>query len=290
MKPLVPILAALMILVGGEVQAADLTLKNHGREISINGALVAGDYGRFKDLVTETWSKGYRFYGRVEIISMGGNVVEAVQIGRLIRRLWLATIIPSDTPKYGDSTKCREFPNRAAKIQSNCYCGNSCFLVFVAGVNRWGDLVAIHRPDLPPERASEVGLEEVFGRYRGLKALLHKYFDEMGVSATYYDRMMSVSSSDVTFLNRKEVDKNFFGYVPEIDELFRARCGVLTSAENRWISDNWGRMQRRLLSPSDDALFTQLLREREKEIKCQAELLREQREKSYREWVKEGRP
>ena len=112
----------------------------------------------------------------------------------------------------------------------------------------------------------------------------------MGVSATYYDRMMSVSSSDVTFLNRKEVDKNFFGYVPEIDELFRARCGVLTSAENRWISDNWGRMQRRLLSPSDDALFTQLLREREKEIKCQAELLREQREKSYREWVKEGRP
>jgi hypothetical protein len=63
-------------------------------EIHIQGEIVAGDYQRFRSLLrfAEPWAF------RVTLNSPGGNVAEALAIGRLIRQRLLAASAPNRPP------------------------------------------------------------------------------------------------------------------------------------------------------------------------------------------------
>ena|SRR5208337_2624625 len=81
--------------------------------------------------------------GIISLFSRGGDVEEAMKIGRLIRRLRLSTQAPERSGSY----KILASPADKA----NSICASACILVWVAGARRTGDLLILHRPYPAPE-------------------------------------------------------------------------------------------------------------------------------------------
>ena len=71
------------------------------------------------------------------------------------------------------------------------------------------------------------GLNDTFSDYKKIKKLVTAYLDEMGVSQTYFERMQRVSSSEMLLLQMTEVEQNFTGKIPELEEWEVAKCGAL---------------------------------------------------------------
>ena len=104
------------------------------------------------------------------------------------------------------------------KISNNCICASACFFIHIAGVDRQGTLLGIHRPYVSPEVTKKRGLNDTFSDYKKIKKLVTAYLDEMGVSQTYFERMQRVSSSEMLLLQMTEVEQNFTGKIPELEE------------------------------------------------------------------------
>ena len=82
----------------------------------------------------------------VYLRSKGGDVEEAIKVGRLIRQLRLETEVPIRRDNEGLSLV-------PATDAANFVCASACFLVFAGGVGRTGDFLALHRPHLSEEAA-----------------------------------------------------------------------------------------------------------------------------------------
>jgi hypothetical protein len=135
--------------------------------IEITGRVVAGDYEKLKRVMndldgdsvfsgrySETLIDGtkvekpdWRHKGFVGISSQGGNVVEAMKMGRLIRnkRHGVHINIPLDAVA------------RTGEVIGQCY--SSCVYILAAGLVRLSAIppsVGIHRPYIASSRASSV--------------------------------------------------------------------------------------------------------------------------------------
>jgi len=101
------------------------------------------------------------------LASPGGDVLEAMKIGRLIRALKLQTIIPSkdgEPQQFGANGE-----HRSQRPSVNYICASACFFIFVAGIKRELDisfsasepLLGIHRPYLSDEDLKAMTGEQV---------------------------------------------------------------------------------------------------------------------------------
>jgi hypothetical protein len=106
------------------------------------GAIETGDARAIESLL----QANRPFLGRLELNSNGGSVNEAMQIGRVARRYYLETEAPSTIPEHGER---RYWFNAEVKDATDALCASACFFAWLGGVNRTGDILAIHRP-FPP--------------------------------------------------------------------------------------------------------------------------------------------
>ncbi|WP_262030229.1 hypothetical protein [Microvirga sp. Mcv34] len=219
---------------------------DHG--ILISGEIVKGDYYKFRAVLAEGRSVPRLLYLR----SPGGDVSEALQIGRLARELYLEAVAPAQI----EEGKGVCFENDAATMRRSgrrrpgpCVCASACFFIYAGAVRRNEAAVGIHRFYIDPSTNAKLTLQESISRMRAVRQPVIDYLREMGVPGKYVDIMFATSSRELYVPTTAEIRADFLGYPPEIMEWLMAQCktgsdreaaevlekkGLLSALNNTW--------------------------------------------------------
>lgn len=209
----------LMALIGLAVilpqgHAAEISVLPNNLGIILKGQIVIGDYERFTDILLRG-----NFLNELTLESRGGDAIEAMRIGRLVRESRMGTSV-----SMGDGNKavCR-FPARIGNLKE-CSCLSSCFLIFVAGIEREGNTLGIHRVFVDHQRLKQMTPDEAAALSGNATNLVSSYLKEMGVPTHFVERLMAIPSDKLEWVSNIDVKRYFSGYIPEYSEWVAAKC------------------------------------------------------------------
>ncbi len=217
---------SLLVLLGlflvADVEAADIRLARSLSGvplpgITIEGAIAPGDYQKLVALALS--SKGAH---TVWLASPGGNLAEALRMGRFIRSLGFAVSAPFS----------KDEPLVTLKNRANNTCSSSCFLLYAAGVSRQGTVLGLHRPSLPADEYFSLGLDGAVDASRVIREAVTAYLEEMGVPSKYSSLMLSTPNSDMVWLTSEDVRSDLNGVVAEYAERLGDVCPRAARPEN----------------------------------------------------------
>ena len=205
---------ALILALAVPASAADVRLAQSTSGatlpgVTIEGRIAPGDFVKFAALVLATPGANV-----VWLASPGGNMSEALRIGRLIRQLAMEVRAPAD----------RAQPLVHLQDSDNNTCASACFFLYVAGVNRQGSVLGIHKPALPADEYFAVGLDGAVAAHQRIEEATVAYLDLMGAPARYAQLMLTTSSGQMLWLSPDDIARDLTGIVPEYDEQLRAGC------------------------------------------------------------------
>ena len=184
--------------------------------ITIEGRIAPGDYQKLADVAAAN-HEAHTLW----LASPGGNLKEALRMGKLIRSVGFAVHVPFSKAE----------PLVALKDPANNTCSSSCFLLFAAGVIRGGLVLGIHRPSLPADEYFSLGLERAVDAQRVIAEAVTGYLAEMGVPAKYASLMLSTNASDMVWLSAEDVRRDLDGVIAEYADVFRG-CPTRTPPRN----------------------------------------------------------
>jgi hypothetical protein len=221
---LAAIIAVAALLLPNLARAADFSSYQwygNAFHIEISGPIVAGDNDRFRRLVLSEIRSGH-IISAIQLDSPGGDVDQALGMGRAIRQLNASTFAPS--VRSGERVCLKgSLDSESREDPSSCECASACSLIWVAGVGRLGDLVGVHRPRFDEDFYKGLTPDEATKRYSQLFPKMSQYFAEMGVPEWLNGMMYSVPSSDMHYLTAPELQQ-FTNSSPALGELIIARC------------------------------------------------------------------
>lgn len=233
----IAMLASTVAIVFNGASAADIKIKNDLREIVIEGEIRKGDHEKLLSAILE---KGIEFR-KVFLASNGGDVEEAIKIGRLVRSLSYSTEVGK---RFGDKRFCDKIVD-----QKNCMCASACTLIYLSGVKRSGDSLSVHRVYLNHDSLKRLSLEESRYVSEYLETLTSEYLTEMGAPLSYVEIMSSAASDRLVHLDKDYVEKNLSGYIKGYDEALIAKCGSSDNAFKQLVKESASQKERdRLLS------------------------------------------
>jgi hypothetical protein len=215
---------ALLILPLALVQAAEMkVVRQHatssGFDLYVTGPIVTGDYDKFRNILMQHGPT----ISSVELRSPGGNLLEAMKMGRLTRKLSLGTGAPIN------DYSCQVNDTAVGIRGAPCTCASACFIIFVGGVRRHGLHLIVHRPFFEKNMFAGLSHTEAEWHYNTMLADLREYLKEMNVPEVFYTRMINVPSGEAQTIPPLEATTLF--EVPAFDEWLAARCGILTQKE-----------------------------------------------------------
>jgi len=253
MRRILVAVVAVLTCSGGFARGADILAVNydcflvdHCRDnnpasILIRGTITEGDSAKFRNIIVQS---GFPVV-TVILRSNGGNVQEAMKIGRDIRKLLLETEGPqldyypdrdgSLSYGSGDHPLCiengmGEFKGSRYKA-SECVCASACFFLYVAGARRDRSYVGIRRGYLSEDVSRDLGLDTATQIYKSIDKPISEYLDEMGVPHRYADIMLRTSSQEIYVPKLPEVMADFYGWIPEIEEWLIAKCNTVSERQ-----------------------------------------------------------
>ncbi len=165
----------------------------------------------------------------VYLDSKGGDVLEAIKIGRIFRRLRLSSNVPIYYPGL------RPLCGPKLADPTNCVCASACFLIHAGAVDRAGNLLALHRPYLSARSASQITDTQHETDQKEVMTSVKKYLNEMEVPDYFTNIMMSKNSQDAHIVSAQEAsDENHLlvGYVPSIEEITLSKCKISTERDH----------------------------------------------------------
>jgi hypothetical protein len=168
-----------------------------GYYLSIDGQISRGDY---KQLIAFI-KKKQKFPTSVSIESPGGDVNEAMSMGRLFRKA-LVNVNPSGQ------------------------CNSSCALIVFASAGKLyspSERIGIHRPIYDSTYFSGLSFSDAQEKTRQIDREVRAYLKEMDVPTDIADKMMSVSSSSVIYLTMQNYHDQA-GQPAAVSEWLNARC------------------------------------------------------------------
>jgi hypothetical protein len=199
-------------------KAATIVYRADDTQIFIVGQIVSGDFQRFNEALTA--SKGDLI--AVNIISLGGSVAEAIQIGRLIRKLSLGTNVPN-LASYAPQARAQLCSEAASIAQSPCTCVSACFLIYAAGVARSGNDIHIHRIRFDDNQYGNLPPEQAESQYRQGMQTVHDYLGEMEIPDSIFEKMARMPSYTTEALDWRLTST--LTWPPSFAEWLFARCG-----------------------------------------------------------------
>lgn len=177
---------------------------NH--RIIIRGQIVRGDYEKLINVVKKHGS----IPDNIFLNSRGGDVIEAMKIGRFARRALLATgVIRLEND-----------------CQSSCYCYSACMFIYLACAARKPDLRVshgIHRPHFDKSYFSGLSVREAELKYSDMEKSVTKYLEEMNVPQSFIDSIFSIPSNSLKVLDIEQLIA-ISGLSPVFEELTLAKC------------------------------------------------------------------
>jgi hypothetical protein len=237
--------------------------------IRLVGEIEKGDAEKFERLVDDLRQKK-RTVNMLMLASIGGDANEAMRIGKIVRE----SFIPTHAPFALDSGFiCRGYPSGLK--ENDCDCASACFLIWVAGVYRMGNVLGVHKPYFLEGYFDGLSASETDKEYVLMYEKVNSYLKNMDVPEHIIDKMFNTASDEITYLGLNTVKS--MESVPFFDEWIGARCLQLTFAEEmdywRLLTKKWG--EKSTLTKSEKSYFNYL-----KEIKrnfnnCLREKLKE---------------
>jgi hypothetical protein len=232
--------------------------------VIVEGEIVPGDFDRLKAVLRD---KG-PFTVAVHLYSPGGDAREAMKIGRMLHALKVTTEAPLDTAEDigGEWKSVADCPFTKPKKPENCVCLSACFLAWIAGINREGGQLGVHRPRFNEQYFASLSVMAAKTEYNKMMTNVENYLNEYMVPQEIKEKMMMTPSHEIYTFNPLQ----FTGFVPAYDELLSARCGAFSKKlEGRWFLLLTKRRQHRI---STDELIEleELDKQRKKVTKCRA--------------------
>ena len=207
----------------------EMTLATTFASLIFEGKVEIGDYDKLLRKIDEDCGLGVRFCpDGIFLASPGGDLAEAMKIGRLVRKLGLETHVPGDLP----APYRQEAEASLKDAKANYLCASACFFIFVGGIDREGDfypdtyppILGIHRPYLSESGLRKLSGDQVIAVAQQTRLIVEEYLKEMGVSAKYADLMFSIPKDRVRMIDKHDFDSDFKGYIPEIQDWLDAKC------------------------------------------------------------------
>jgi len=248
--------AAFRLACGATIE---LTGKRYPVGIKIEGEIEPGDALKLL--------KMYKYFGQFEgadvfLFSRGGNVEEAMKIGRLIRRLRLTTYAPDRANSY----KILALPADRA----NSVCASACVLVWVAGARRTGDLLILHRPYPAPESVGKLSDIEFEALESNSISMVRNYLQEMDLPQYYIDKMILTASRDGYMPTSEDlIEHPLPEFSASIEELILSKCDTMSSLAIKDMVDYFSRMK------FNSAIFHKFMARLNEADACEEEQLKE---------------
>lgn len=210
--------------------------------VVLEGKIEAGDYNKLRTAFGLEKSINQFYIGMPEaneiyLASPGGDLAEAMKIGRLVRALKLHTIVPSRL-KYHPGPYEKYSPadrHQLINPTANYMCASACFFIFVAGIKRTDEVefqdhprLGIHRPYLSDNDLRTLSGDQAISSANQLRATVENYLKEMSVPAKYVDLMFSVPKDKVRWLGNVA---DLEGTIPELRDWLAAQCDKRTDVE-----------------------------------------------------------
>ena len=173
--------------------------------INMSGKISSGDYDRIVSIVIY---KG-QLPESINIDSPGGDVIEAIKLGKLVRR-GLIQVDPSST------------------------CNSACAFLVFSSINHNKGLyeeIGLHRPYYENEYFAGLTLNEAEKKYKELDDYVVSYLREMGVPIAVIEKIMSTPSNHIEHITMDEYIAIAGSRPPAFDEWLIAHCGSLSAQE-----------------------------------------------------------
>jgi hypothetical protein len=178
------------------------------------------------------------------IDSQGGDVAEAMKIGRFVRNA-LVTVTVSGEDVRPSSPRLR-------------HCYSACVLILIAAAQRdlgddnaffteagngvWEDVggrlqlkktpvIGIHRPYFDGAVYARLSPEQARAKYALLEKDVRDYLREMGAPESFVTQMFRYASNDISLVRMTEFLKSFGYEEPFLEEWFLSKCGALDRKE-----------------------------------------------------------
>ena len=188
-------------------QANGLASSNPNRDCSyllMQGEILPGDYQRLLAFAIHSNSDLTR--KQIILSSPGGDVAEALKIGKLIKGLYTNVWVNSWSGP----------------------CASACFIIYASAVERLAGvgIVGIHRPYISHERVQL--LSPADAEALETRALLdaEEYLHKMRVPNNLVDAMFERASNEIHWLSADELYNQLGRRPPWYEELLIARCGL----------------------------------------------------------------
>ena len=170
--------------------------------IEISGEIKRGDLEALASVAVK--AQGLR---NVILSSPGGDVVEAIRIGELIRSLRLLTL-----------------------VDGRGSCASACFFIWINGQyrSRWlgKGIIGLHRPYLTVIDNDEKSI----ARQSFLMKYVRVYLEDRQIPRRIIDLMMGLSSSQIYWMSKGDIEE--IGDGPfELQELYISKCGPPVEAK-----------------------------------------------------------
>lgn len=198
-------------------------------DIRITGEIVEGDYDRFRSILKR--SEPYAL--SVTVLSPGGDLYEGIKIGSLIRQRLLSTTTASviDGTNVLFSSDSRDI----SCVGDTCICASTCFVIWVAGIQRLGNALILHRPRDDSGGFGKKRVESARIEYQNVLDEISAYLLAMEVPDKYFEIMKSIPSADYFEVPPDDVDRDLSGFIPTMQEWLAADCGAMTAVDSAGI-------------------------------------------------------
>jgi len=253
------------------LQAAQIDIYSMEEFVNIRlvGKIEKGDAEKFKRLV-EGLRQKKRTVNMLMLASIGGDAIEAMRIGTIVRESFIPTHAPIDLDA---GFTCNGYPPELK--DDDCDCASACFLIWVAGVYRVGDVLGLHRPYFLGEYFEGLSASEAQKEYALMYERVRSYLKSMDVPEHIINKMFNTGSDEIAYLDWHAAKS--MELAPSFDEWVGASCLQLTSEEEM---DYWGLLRKKWEGKStltkSEKFYLNYLEEREINFnKCIREKLKE---------------
>ena len=224
--------------------------------INIAGIFEKGDADQFERLL-KLIKQRRQTIEFANLNSDGGDVNEAMRIGRMIRQNVIRT-----------------------QVFSSDFCGSACFFVWASGAERLTSSasIGVHRPRFKKEYFRGLSANEAERKYLEMANVVRDYLEDMNIPNHVIESMFNQSSNDILYLNSSILKK--LRKVPFFDEWIMANCGVFTVEEEDKIYELWEKeFYEGTLLKEEKFYLSHLRKKRKDHYQCQNRLLYDSQKK-----------
>jgi hypothetical protein len=237
----------------------------------LRGNISKGDFDKVRDLLAASHPFTTFFY----LLSIGGDVDEAIKIGTLFRKYLIYARAPT---RFSGGDFYLPLANRAKCKDSsmqNCSCASACALIWFGAPDRFG-IVGLHRPRTTDPAFAKLLPQEAANVYNQKLDAIVQYLNKMEVPKPKIDAMVATSSADIRWASAEDAHEGL-EQAPSFAEWISATCGQMSTTEHE--TQRGLEMRKSRLTSTEALLLKMLTEKHDSRNACQRYLITSARER-----------